>query len=99
MAEAALSKAVEQASEKLGDMRQSAFRIKSSVPQAVEDGLHQVRRTIKKGWYGAHDLVDIAAFKIKRHPFQTVGISVGAAFATGLIAGLAARGSKRRKWR
>jgi ElaB/YqjD/DUF883 family membrane-anchored ribosome-binding protein len=99
MTELAVRRPVAQVSETLGDMGQSASRIKSSVSEAVEDNLHNVRRAVRKGWYGAHDLVDNAAFKVKRHPFQAIGITAGAAFATGLIAGLAAGGSRRRKWR
>lgn len=99
MGEPAVSKPLVQVRETLGEMRQSAIRIKSSVPEAVEDGLHQVRRTMKKGWYGAHDLVDNAAFKVKRHPFQAIGITAGTAFVTGLLAGFATRSTRRRRWR
>jgi len=95
MGELAVDKSGLQIREKLEEMSQTASRIKSSVSEAVEDNVHSVRRSVRRGWHSAHDLVDNAAYKVKRHPFKAVGITAGAAFVSGLLAGLTARGDGR----
>lgn len=76
-----------QVSERLEEMAENASRFKSSVSDAVEDNLHRVRRTAKRSWYGAQDLLDEATYKVKRHPFEAVAIAAGAGFAIGLLVG------------
>jgi ElaB/YqjD/DUF883 family membrane-anchored ribosome-binding protein len=96
MPELAVGKAVVQASETLEAMAQSAAHLKSSVSEAVDENVHHVRRALRRGLHGAQDLIDNATYKIKRHPFEAVAITAGAAFAMGLLVGWTARDNRRR---
>ncbi len=80
-------KRVVQMGERLEGMAQSASRITSSVSDTVADNMYRVRRAAKRGWYGAHDLIDDAAYVVKRHPFKAITITAGAGFAIGFLVG------------
>jgi ElaB/YqjD/DUF883 family membrane-anchored ribosome-binding protein len=87
MPQLAAEKAVVQVGDTLEEMAQSASRFKSSVSEAVDENVHRVRRAVRRGWHGAQDLIDNAAYKIKRHPFEAVAITAGAGFAIGFLVG------------
>jgi ElaB/YqjD/DUF883 family membrane-anchored ribosome-binding protein len=87
MPQLAAEKGVVQVGERLEEMAQNASRLKSSVAESVEGNLHRVRRAAKRSWYGAEDLKENTAHKVKRHPFEAVGIAAGAGFAIGALVG------------
>lgn len=66
-----------------------AERLKDTVTNAVEDSVNATKRAVKKGRYAVEDLVDEATYSVKRHPLQSIGITVGIGFALGTMFGLA----------
>lgn len=78
-----------QVGERLEEMAQNASRFKSSLSDAVEDNLHRARRAARRTRYGAEDLIENAAHKVKRHPFDALGIAAGAGLAIGFLVGWA----------
>ena len=89
MPQFAAETAVVQVGETLEEMAQNASRLKSSVSDAVEDKMHRLRRTAKRSWHSAQDLVDNAAYRVRRHPFEAVAIAAGTGFAIGFLVGWA----------
>jgi ElaB/YqjD/DUF883 family membrane-anchored ribosome-binding protein len=58
--------------------------LKSVAADAIEDGVHAVKRTAKTVRQDALDLRDDVAYRVKREPMNAVAI----AFAAGAFAGL-----------
>lgn len=69
-------------------------KIRSTVADAVEDGVRSANQAIRHGRYAAEDAFDEAKHAVKQRPFQAVGM----AFAAGIVAGglLAWIGSRNR---
>jgi ElaB/YqjD/DUF883 family membrane-anchored ribosome-binding protein len=87
MPQVTAEKAGLQVGETLEEMAQSASRFKTSVSDAVDDNVHRVRRAARRTRYATEDLIDNAAYKVKRHPFEAVAIAAGAGFAVGFLVG------------
>ena len=66
-----------------------AERLKETVTHAVEDTVNAAKRAAKQGRYAVEDLVDEATYSVKRHPLQSVGLTLGIGFAIGTMFGLA----------
>ena len=62
-------------------------KLKVAASHAVEDGMTEAKRMIKKGRYAAEDMVDDTAHRIKHDPFRWVGIMFGAGLGLGIFAG------------
>lgn len=60
-----------------------AFKIRSVVTDAVEDGVRSASHAIQQGRQGAEDMLDDVKHTVKQRPLQTMGI----AFAVGALAG------------
>lgn len=58
-------------------------KIKSTVTEAVDDGVKSAVRTLRQGRDTAEDMIDDARRTVKRNPLQTVA----AVFAVGVLAG------------
>ncbi|MFI5178399.1 MAG: hypothetical protein ACHQO8_07550 [Vicinamibacterales bacterium] len=58
--------------------------LKSVAADAIEDGVHAVKRTAKTLQRDALDLRDDLTYRVKREPMKAMAI----AFATGALAGL-----------
>ena len=75
-----------------------AARIKDKVIGTVEEGVNSgkaaMKRVSKRGCALAEDLLDEAAYRVKRHPIQSVGITLGIGLAAGIAIGWLA-GRKR----
>jgi hypothetical protein len=54
---------------------------------AVEDYAEGTRRAVRRGRLAAEDLIDEAAHSIKQRPLQTVALTFGLAFGTGVLFG------------
>jgi ElaB/YqjD/DUF883 family membrane-anchored ribosome-binding protein len=63
-------------------------RVKDAVADAVEDGLVAARRAVKQGRRAAEDLVDDAEYRVKQHPFSTLGVSFGIGLGLGALIGV-----------
>jgi len=67
------------------DVLREVSKIKSTVTEAVDDGVRSAVRAIKQGRNAAEDVMDDARRSVKRNPLQTVGV----VFAVGVLAGCA----------
>jgi ElaB/YqjD/DUF883 family membrane-anchored ribosome-binding protein len=79
-----MSKSVlEQAEDHIVDPMHKVSRATTAVAEAIEDGIHAVRRVGKTGSDVAEEFIDDAKERVKRHPAGTIV----AAFAVGLAFG------------
>src|SRR5262245_55242201 len=69
--------------ERLVQVGGDASRLKSVASHAVEDAVTEAKRFAKRGRYAAEDLIDDAAYRVKRDPFRSVAFG----FAIGLSLG------------
>ncbi len=61
--------------------------IKEKVTHAIEDGMVDARRMVKRGRYAAEDLVEDTAHRIKKDPWASVGITFGVGVVFGATIG------------
>ena len=61
-------------------------KLKIQAAHAVEDGMAEAQRLVKKGEYAAEDLMENTAHLIKHDPFRSVGINFGVGFGLGMLA-------------
>lgn len=64
-------------------------KLKVKASNVIEDGMADAKRLVRKGRYAAEDLVDETAYRIKREPFWSVGITFGVGLGVGAFAGWA----------
>jgi hypothetical protein len=57
------------------------------IVSAVEDYSDGTRRAVRRGRLAAEELIDEAAHSIKQRPLQTVALTFGLAFGTGVLFG------------
>jgi ElaB/YqjD/DUF883 family membrane-anchored ribosome-binding protein len=69
------------------ELSRDARTLKTLAADAVEDGLHTARRTVKKARQRALDTRDDLTYRIKRQPLMAVAIAFGAGALAGLIVG------------
>ncbi len=62
--------------------------LKEKVAHAIEDGVADAKRMIKKGRYAAEDFADETAHHIKQDPWRSVGVTFGVGLGLGTIVGL-----------
>jgi ElaB/YqjD/DUF883 family membrane-anchored ribosome-binding protein len=74
---------LERAEENLVDPMHKVSRATAAVAEAIEDGIHAVKRVGKAGSDAAEEFIDDTKDRIKRHPAGTVAT----AFALGFIFG------------
>ena len=55
------------------------------IVSAVEDYADGTRRAVRRGRLAAEELIDEAAHSIKQRPLQTVALTFGLAFGTGVL--------------
>jgi ElaB/YqjD/DUF883 family membrane-anchored ribosome-binding protein len=67
------------------DVLREVARLRSTVTDAVDDGVKSAMRAMRRGRHAAEDAIDDARRSVKQNPFQTVGI----VFAVGVLAGCA----------
>jgi ElaB/YqjD/DUF883 family membrane-anchored ribosome-binding protein len=65
-------------------------RLKKAASHAIEDGMTDARRLVKRGKYAAEDLVEDTAHRIKKDPLTSVGVAFGAGFCLGTVLALLA---------
>lgn len=62
-----------------------ARQLKTLASEAVEDGVHAIKRAMTGGMHDMQDLRDAAAHRVRRAPLMTVGL----AFTGGVLLGVA----------
>jgi ElaB/YqjD/DUF883 family membrane-anchored ribosome-binding protein len=65
------------------DVLREVSKIKTTVTEAVDDGVKSAVRTLRQGRDAAEDAIDDARRTVKRNPLQSIGV----AFAVGVLAG------------
>ena len=73
----------------VSDLGQQAARMRAAagdaVSEAIEDGKVAARRAVKRGYNRAEDLIDEAAYRVKRSPLQSVALGFCAGFLIGAV--------------
>jgi ElaB/YqjD/DUF883 family membrane-anchored ribosome-binding protein len=70
-------------------------RVKDTFEESLETARDKAKRAIKSGRIAAEDLLDDAAYRVKKNPLPSVGATFGVGLAFGMIIGwLAARPRK-----
>jgi ElaB/YqjD/DUF883 family membrane-anchored ribosome-binding protein len=69
------------------DVVREVSRIKSTVTDAVEEGVHSAMRAYKQGRNAAEDALHDAQRAVKRNPVQALGIVLGAGILIGSLVG------------
>src|SRR5499433_719061 len=74
-----------QLGERLVEVGGDAARLKSVASHAVEDAVTEAKRFAKRGRYAAEDLIDDAAYRVKRDPFRSVALGFAIGFSLGAL--------------
>ena len=72
----------------LAHLSHQISKAKVLVDDVLEDGKRKIERTAKRGFNAAEDYLEDTTYFIKRHPWESVGISVGVGAVGGLLMGL-----------
>lgn len=75
------------AAEQVARVGMRVDRLKKTAANAIDDGIIDAKRMVKRGVYAAEDLVDDTAHLIKKEPLRSVGITFGAGLAIGVAVG------------
>jgi ElaB/YqjD/DUF883 family membrane-anchored ribosome-binding protein len=78
---------------KLGHLTAKAVEGKIFAEDLVETGKRKAQRMIRKGYEAGEDYLDDATHCIKHHPWQSVGVALGAGLALGFLGGFFSRRS------
>jgi ElaB/YqjD/DUF883 family membrane-anchored ribosome-binding protein len=62
-------------------------KLKKTAANAIDDGMVDARRMVKRGVYAAEDFVDDTAHRIKKDPLRSVGITFGVGLGLGVVVG------------
>jgi len=71
------------------NVSREAHALKTRAVDAIDDGLHTARRTVKQARQRALDVRDDLTYRIKRQPLKAVAIAFGAGTLAGLLFGWA----------
>jgi ElaB/YqjD/DUF883 family membrane-anchored ribosome-binding protein len=73
----------------VSELGHQAARLKSvastHVAEAIEDGKVAARRAVKRSYNRAEELMDDAAYRVKKSPLQSVAVSFSAGLLIGAI--------------
>lgn len=72
----------------LAHLSHQISKAKVLVDDVLEDGKRKIERTAKRSFNAAEECVENTTYFIKRHPWESVGISVGVGAVGGLLTGL-----------
>jgi len=61
-------------------------RLKTEASQAVEDTVTEAKRLAKRSRYAAEDLMEDAAYRVKRDPLRSVGFGFAIGLGMGALA-------------
>jgi ElaB/YqjD/DUF883 family membrane-anchored ribosome-binding protein len=74
---------LEKAEEHIIDPMHKVSRATTAVAEAIEDGIHAVKRVGKTSSDVAEEFIDDAKERIKRHPTGTIVAALAVGFAVG----------------
>jgi ElaB/YqjD/DUF883 family membrane-anchored ribosome-binding protein len=78
---------------KLADLTAKAVEGKMLAEDFMEIGKKKARRIYRRGHDVAEDYLDETTRCIKHHPWESVGVALGAGLALGFLAGVLSRRS------
>lgn len=88
---ASVADRVKEAAQHAGDFAREARDLKGKASEALEDGVHRARRTVKRGLHDLEDLRDEAVVQVKRKPLAAIGVTFMAGLVVGVCVGLLGR--------
>lgn len=78
---------------KLANLAAKAAEGKIIAEDLVDIGKRRAQKLVRQGYEIGEDYLDESRRYIKHHPWQSVGVALGAGLALGFIAGLLSRRS------
>jgi hypothetical protein len=75
----------------VGHVAREARLLKTVAEDAVADGLHAAKRTVRRARHNLEDMRDTAVSLVRRDPFKTGALLFGAGFLLGAVSGFAIR--------
>ena len=72
--------------ERLVEVGGEAARLKTAASHAVEDAVTEAKRLAKHSRYAAEDLMEDAAYRVKRDPLRSVGFGFAIGLGMGALA-------------
>ena len=72
--------------ERLVEVGGEAERLKTAASHAVEDAVTEAKRLAKRTRYGAEDLMEDAAHRVKRDPLRSVAFGFALGLSLGALA-------------
>ena len=79
------------ARKKMAEVGSQAADLISNVTNSAQETAVAAKRAVKKGLAATEDLVDDTAYRIKKHPLQSVGVTFGIGLGAGILIGWLAR--------
>jgi ElaB/YqjD/DUF883 family membrane-anchored ribosome-binding protein len=76
---------------KLADLTAKAAEGRILAEDLVETGKRKAQRFIRKGYEAGEDYLDDTTHYIKHHPWQSIGVALGAGLALGFVGGFFSR--------
>ena len=80
----------------LEDASEEVRALAGNAAEAIENGMHEARRTYRVVRRGVEDAADDAASRIRKQPLTAVGVAFGAGIVVGAACGLIAATIRRR---
>jgi ElaB/YqjD/DUF883 family membrane-anchored ribosome-binding protein len=71
----------------LAHLSHEVARAKTLLDDAIDDGKRKAQRVAKRGYAMAEDCVEDTTYYIKRHPWESVGFSLGVGTMLGMLCG------------
>jgi ElaB/YqjD/DUF883 family membrane-anchored ribosome-binding protein len=71
----------------LAHLSHEVARAKTLLDDAIDDGKRKAQRVAKRGYAMAEDYVEDTTYYIKRHPWESVGFSLGVGTMLGMLCG------------
>jgi hypothetical protein len=59
----------------------------SAVLDAIGTRVHAARRSARRKLFAAEDVFDAAVIQLRRHPLRSLGVTLAAGLALGMVAG------------
>jgi len=82
----------------LAHLTHQVAKAKTLIEDVIDVGMHKVDRSIKRSRVAVEDCIEDTTYFIKRHPWESIGVAVGAGTVIGLLVGwLTTRTAKPRR--
>jgi len=86
---------VTDATKNLAHLSHQVVKAKTLIDDVIDDGKHKLERSVKRGRIAVEDCIEDTTYFIKRHPWESVGVAVGAGTIDGLLVSWLTNAGKR----